>query len=251
MLAIFKPEDVAPYLIPPKGKSYRECWAEEEKSLLPTAIGANSASAAAGTKSDGLIAKKNRKSLSALKGQTAAVQLDNLGLTADAFCLPLTERFVSAFLDDYESASAAGTEPPADLVPSDAEDSSSTFNSFTPFRPPTKEEMYSIEQRLKSELIHIGLLDQQSLASIGAVDSQADEISVELKRLQGDLRRLTDVNDRRKQILREMVRDRLAYQEYLSVVDEINRQVYACYQRRFVSVHFMLLIGQLYSQTVI
>jgi transcriptional adapter 3 len=227
-----KPDDFTPYLIPPKGRPYRECWAEEDKSLLPTTAAAITSSSSATPQSSKTELKKSRKSLSTLK----ACQLDDLGLQADSFCLPLTERLVSALLDEpasTDSTAWSDAAPQHGLIQSDAEESVASFLQL-----PTREEMFNVEQRLKSELAYLGILDSSDMMDNQALaadpNNQDDEISIELKRLQGDLRRLTEVNDRRKLILREMVRDRLAYQEYLSVVEEMNRQIYTCYQRRFV-----------------
>jgi transcriptional adapter 3 len=62
-----------------------------------------------------------------------------------------------------------------------------------------------------------------------------DEISSELWRLQHDLRLLTELNNRRRTIVREKAIDEMAYQEYQLVVDEINRQVDHLFQKRYVS----------------
>ena len=69
----------------------------------------------------------------------------------------------------------------------------------------------------------------------GMYAEERDEISMELRSLQNELRRTIELNNHRKRVVRELAIDQMAYQEYSMVVDEIDRQVDQAYQKREVS----------------
>lgn len=61
-----------------------------------------------------------------------------------------------------------------------------------------------------------------------------DEITQELKKRQGELRKQVEINQFRKGKLREVAAGWKAWQEYSDVLDELNKQVYAAYAKRYV-----------------
>ncbi len=61
--------------------------------------------------------------------------------------------------------------------------------------------------------------------------SYDDEIAGELRGLQSELRVVKRMNDARKERLANIATDRLAYQDYLEMLDDLNRQISSGYQR--------------------
>ena len=143
----------------------------------------------------------------------------------EAYCGPLTERLISALMEEE-----------VDLT-SDAESSSETIaeslispTSIAPrSKQQMKEEMYDMEERLKRELAYVGLIDE-SKVQLAATEN--DEITRELRLLQNDLRRVARLNNERKSVLYERAVDEMAYQEYTHLVDEVNKLVDQSYQKR-------------------
>jgi hypothetical protein len=130
------------------------------------------------------------------------------------------------------SAMGANTNAESEMMGSSTEDqqSESIPEDIAPeggFREPSREEMYEIEERIKRELHFVGLLDDEDVQEL-----DEDEVSMELRRLQSSLRRIVEVNDRRKAVLRKLAFERLAQQEFNLVIEEINKQVEAMYQKR-------------------
>lgn len=62
-----------------------------------------------------------------------------------------------------------------------------------------------------------------------------DEISIKLRSLQKELRDVMKVNKSRKQRLLGLVNNHLAYQEYNTILDDLDKQVEQGYLKRFVS----------------
>jgi hypothetical protein len=62
-----------------------------------------------------------------------------------------------------------------------------------------------------------------------------DEISITLRSLQKELREVMKVNKARKQRLLGLVNNHLAYQEYNTILDDLDKQVEQGYLKRFVS----------------
>eukprot|EP00158_Paraphelidium_tribonemae_P006089 Partr_v1_DN27675_c1_g1_i1_m65189 putative transcriptional adaptor 3 len=188
-------DDPEPYLMPPLGRPYQRVWAEEDKAVTA----------------------KSRK----VKNQ----RQDDSGISPDLYCGPLTERLLSALIEEdiiFDSSSQYRSDY-AMLEPVSPSGVPATSN----IREPSKEEMYSIEQRLKRELRILGLLEDEM-----DVDEDDDEVSRELRRLQDELRRVTVVNRSRKQIVRERAIDQMALCEYRLVLDELDKQVEQAFLKR-------------------
>lgn len=201
-----KQSEAAPFVIPPLGRHYLEQWLEEDKALMPS--------------TDDFVPPKPEKKPS--KKQKSTVPELSPPTSTDSFCGPITERLVSAMMQESDGVIETFEQDDLDSL---------TTNSFTgQSAHQLVEEEYNIEERLKRELRYIGLLDDDD------EEAQADtndEISAELWRLQGDLRKLVLVNSRREQILEERAVVEMAWQEFNLVLDEINRQVESVYMKKF------------------
>lgn len=62
-------------------------------------------------------------------------------------------------------------------------------------------------------------------------ESYDDDIASSLRSLQLKLRRIKLTNDSRKEVLSSIARDRLAYADYTELLEDLNRQIGAGYQR--------------------
>ena len=107
-------------------------------------------------------------------------------------------------------------------------------------RDMTKDEIHHVEQRVRRELKALGLLAGNNFGIATAEDDgdAHDEVALELRRLQQELRRVSLLNRERVAVIESLSFDRMAYQEYQMVVlDELNKHIEAAYQRRYKQQH--------------
>lgn len=142
-----------------------------------------------------------------------------------AYCGPLTERILSALVQEQILPDDRSEVSESDAVSESVPDGE--------IREPSHEEVYTFEDRIRRELCFLGLITEKDAVEIAP--DNTDDVSMELRRLQGLLRKVTDVNNARKSVVRELAVERMAYQEYNLILDEVNRQVEQSYQKRIVS----------------
>jgi hypothetical protein len=94
-------------------------------------------------------------------------------------------------------------------------------------RPRTRQELQLYEDRVKEELMCIGLIPHPS-------ERLDNEIVNALQAAQTELRDQVRINRGRKRILRGIAEEYMAYQEYQNVLGEINKAVDSAYTKRFV-----------------
>jgi transcriptional adapter 3 len=108
----------------------------------------------------------------------------------------------------------------------------------------SKADYASFEERLKGELKYIGLLAMSDDGIGNSIDGGAinwnnredDEICQELRKLQKDLRQQSLENIARKTILERKVEEQLAYQEYATILDDLDKQVGDAFNKRTKSI---------------
>lgn len=95
------------------------------------------------------------------------------------------------------------------------------------------------EERIKQELRHIGFLPDPDSGQPLPENTRADydgayddEVAARLRELQGHLRDQMLVNAARKAKLSELVRERMAFQEYQTILEDLDTQVNAAYLKR-------------------
>ncbi|PHH91355.1 hypothetical protein CDD83_817 [Cordyceps sp. RAO-2017] len=94
-----------------------------------------------------------------------------------------------------------------------------------------KLEYAQVDERLKQELRHIGFLPQEGFE--GDYDGHFDdEVAGRLRLLQARLREQILINGARKARLTELVRERMAHQEYQTILEDLDSQVQAAYLKR-------------------
>lgn len=99
---------------------------------------------------------------------------------------------------------------------------SATTNNGTGHPPP--------DDRIKAELRHLGFLGIDEEPDFDG--HHDDDISVRLRLLQSELKRVMITNGARKARLLDIARERLAYQEYSTIHEDLDSQVQQAYLKR-------------------
>jgi transcriptional adapter 3 len=161
---------------------------------------------------------------------------------------PFTERILSALLTE-PGVSTSMLPPPTngeDEAPGAGPSGPTPVNTVTP----TPVSFHDLETRMRLELKACGLLGAEEVkypcSVFGAklksltsrdqtqpdfTESYDDDIASDLRQFQRKLRRVKQKNDARKERLSAIARDRLAYVDYLEMLEDLNRQISAGYQR--------------------
>ncbi|CAF3447888.1 hypothetical protein SNK03_000856 [Fusarium graminearum] len=94
-----------------------------------------------------------------------------------------------------------------------------------------KLEYSQVDERIKQELRHIGFLPLEGFEAEydGHYD---DEVAARLRLLQNRLKDQMLINGARKSRLTDLVRERMAYQEYQTILEDLDSQVQAAYLKR-------------------
>ena len=111
--------------------------------------------------------------------------------------------------------------------------SATTFTDTSPngFKvPAAKLEHAQLDERLKAELRYVGFLGEDDNPDYDA--HYDDDIAERLRLLQTELKKQMLVNGARKTRLLEVARERMAYQEYSTIRDDLDSQVQQAYLKR-------------------
>ncbi|KAF7910644.1 uncharacterized protein EAF01_002154 [Botrytis porri] len=87
-----------------------------------------------------------------------------------------------------------------------------------------------IDERIKQELRHIGFLPPDAEPDYDA--HYDDEIAARLRFLQAKLKEQSIINGARKARLQEITKERMAHQEYQTILEDLDGQVNAAYTKR-------------------
>ncbi|KAF9582172.1 Transcriptional regulator [Lunasporangiospora selenospora] len=204
-------DQVTPLLIPPLGKHYLDVWAEEERTLLPF-------DGSYGSRRNSVDSTKEPSQSRNYVNNTPFELTDENIEQEDISCGPLTERIISSLiLEDVVDPKELKTDE-------DQPDPAPIVHQSNP------RNYAELEERIKRELRYIGLLGNEEIDWDARED---DEISIKLRSLQKQLRDVMKVNKDRKQKLLNLVNDHLAYQEYNTILDDLDKQVEQGYLKRF------------------
>lgn len=91
-------------------------------------------------------------------------------------------------------------------------------------------EFSSLEERIRQEMIHMGMVGPSD--TFHFQDRQDDDVSARLRQLQAELRIISIKNGARKARLAELLKEQLAYQEYATILDDLDKQVDQAYLKR-------------------
>lgn len=96
--------------------------------------------------------------------------------------------------------------------------------------PTTRLDHNQIDERLKQELRFIGFLGEDEEPDYDA--HYDDEIAARLRHLQAELKEQCIVNGARKARIAEIAKERLAHQEYSTILEDLDNQVQQSYLKR-------------------
>lgn len=96
--------------------------------------------------------------------------------------------------------------------------------------PAAKLDHSQLDERLKAELRHVGFLGQDDNPDYDA--HYDDDIAQRLRLLQSELKKQMIANSARKARLLEIARERMAFQEYMTIHDDLDSQVQQAYLKR-------------------
>lgn len=224
----------SPFVMPKRGKRhYTEVWAEEDGSMVIDSPQQGrdklSPNAPRGTienmndtvaETDGLsigplasrllqaLRPENRQQVTEDKAATNGVNGD-ISMNGDA--------------DDHPPPIDDKALPPATFM------TDSNTDAWKKATHP-KLEYAQVDERLKQELRHIGFLPPEGEAEYdGHFD---DEVAGRLRVLQTRLKEQMLINGARKARLTDLVRERMAHQEYQTILEDLDSQVQAAYLKR-------------------
>ncbi|KAI9771102.1 MAG: Transcriptional regulator [Geoglossum simile] len=94
----------------------------------------------------------------------------------------------------------------------------------------TKLDYAQVDERLKQELRFIGFVGEEQEPDYDA--HYDDEIAARLRYLQDKLKQQSIINGARKARIADVVRDRMAHQEYTTIAEDLDNQVQQAYLKR-------------------
>lgn len=129
-----------------------------------------------------------------------------------------------------DGADGAPDEKPSALQPATNMPESSTEAWKKASHP--KLDYGQVDERIKQELRHIGFLPSDGNFEAEYDGHFDDEVSGRLRLLQQRLREQMLVNGARKARLMELVKERMAHQEYQTILEDLDTQVQGAYLKR-------------------
>ncbi|KAF9883802.1 Transcriptional regulator [Aspergillus nanangensis] len=96
--------------------------------------------------------------------------------------------------------------------------------------PAAKLDHAQLDERLKAELRHVGFLGSEDNPDYDA--HYDDDIAQRLRLLQSELKKQMITNSSRKGRLLDVARERMAFQEYMTIHDDLDSQVQQAYLKR-------------------
>ena len=233
---------VAPFLMPPRGKkNYTEVWAEEDGSISV----------------DNPQNGRDKLPPNQPRGNIDQVDDDNLE-TDQVSAGPLLNRLLSAMRPEYRASineekketnnlmngigepsmngfmngdldsfnlpdiDNANDQPPATYMPD--------FSAQSWRIPAAKLDYAQIDERLKIELRHVGFLPPDTEPDYDA--HYDDDVAERLRFLQAELKKQSIINGARKARVLQLAQERMAHQEYSTILDDLDTQVQQAYLKR-------------------
>ncbi|KIX07188.1 uncharacterized protein Z518_01841 [Rhinocladiella mackenziei CBS 650.93] len=223
-----------PFLTVPRGKrSYQEIWAEEDGTVL-------------------VDSGNDKLALNHPRGGVEQINDDNVA-TDQISTGPLASRLLSLLKFEHRSPpnDMNGTNDLNSFMATDGNDTmdldgltNGHDGSEKPLAPASavaelagskssnsqRLDYIQSDERIKGELRHLGLLGQDENPDYDA--HHDDDISERLRLLQAELRRVIIINGARKARLLDLAKERLAYQEYSTIHEDLDSQVQQAYLKR-------------------
>jgi transcriptional adapter 3 len=226
---------VAPFKLPRRGrKHYTEIWAEEDGIEYTSQNGR-----------DKLPANQPRGNIEDMTDAVAETEQISLGPIASRLLSTLRheqratppeingltngESTTTGENGDLDNILGVTSDEPAPLPPATAMPDSNSEGWKKAIHP--KLDALQVDERIKQELRHIGFLPDEPNAPEfdGHFD---DELAARLRILQARYKEVAINNIARKLRLTELVKERMAHQEYSTILEDLDGQVQAHYLKR-------------------
>lgn len=238
----FKGDRVAPFMMPKRGKrNYADIWAEED--------GVMNIDQTNGER-ERLPLNEGRGNIEQVTDETAETDKVSVG--------PLLSRLYSLLRFEHRAPDEGtvngntnggntngdvslnglnGDSMEIDQPNGESENkpqpSATSFRAASPsgFKvPAAKLDHAQLDERLKAELRHVGFLGADDNPDYDA--HYDDDIAQRLRLLQSELKKQMIVNSARKLRALEVARERMAFQEYMTIHDDLDSQVQQAYLKR-------------------
>lgn len=221
---------ITPFVTPRRGKRhYTEIWAEEDGTLTPEA---------SQTKLQKLSLNEPQGSIDLINDDTA--ELDSISTG------PILSRLLSTLRPEHRMSSVESlncdshTETNSDLNETVAA-SLDTNDPPATQMPESNTEAWKkalhpildyaqIDERIKVELRYIGFLPLDHESDYDAHND--DDVAIRLRYLQAKLKQTAIENGARKARLQELVKEKMAHQEFTTILEDLDSQVQAAYLKR-------------------
>ena len=231
---------VTPFLMPRRGKKhYTEVWAEEDGSISVDT------------------SQSNRDKLPVNQPRGSIDQIDDENLDTDQNSTgPLLSRLLSTMRYEHRAPTTEDKEKINGLTNGSSEliglqngviSSESNHDVTTEDRlppatffpesasqnwkvPSAKLDYAQVDERLKAELRYIGFLGQDEEPDYDA--HYDDEVAQRLRFLQTELKKQSIINGARKARLLQIAQERMAHQEYSTILEDLDAQVQQAYLKR-------------------
>ncbi|SPO02235.1 related to NGG1 - general transcriptional adaptor or co-activator [Cephalotrichum gorgonifer] len=229
---------VTPFTMPKRGKKhYTEIWAEEDGAMAvdsPEAVrdrhAPNQPRGSIDFMSDD-VAETDKLSVGPLLSRLLSI------MRPEARAPPAEDRVngvngdtAMSFDMNGEVPDGAADEKPNALPPATGMPESSTEAWKKASHP--KLDYGQVDERIKQELRHIGFLPTDGNSEAEYDGHFDDEVSARLRLLQQRLREQVLVNGARKARLMDLVKERMAHQEYQTILEDLDTQVQGAYLKR-------------------
>lgn len=226
-----------PFIVPRRGKKhYTEIWAEE----------------------DGLLSAdhphQSRDKLPANQPRGSIEDLDEAVAETDEISVgPVLERILTLMRPEHRAPPSDATaavngisDGNADLDSSLGLESMAVDSPAAPLLPATympesategwkkanhpKLDHAQVDERLKQELRFIGFMPENADPQYD--DNLDDEVSARIRMLQGMLKERVLVNGAKKALIMDKVKERMAHQEYSTILEDLDSQVQTSFSKR-------------------
>ena len=232
---------VTPFIMPKRGKKhYTDIWREEDGGLAMDQTNGDH---------ERLPQNQGRGNIEQLTDETAETDKISIG--------PLVSRLFSLLRYEHratpeenpvnipingESTTANGIlngGDPMEIDQPNGESENKPLPSATSFPdaspsgfkvPAAKLDHAQLDERVKAELRHVGFFGPDDNPDYDA--HYDDDIAQRLRLLQNELKKQMIINNARKTKLLEIARERMAYQEYTTIHDDLDSQVQQAYLKR-------------------
>ncbi|KAL4884550.1 histone acetyltransferases subunit 3-domain-containing protein [Aspergillus karnatakaensis] len=233
-----KGDRVTPFIMPKRGKKYyAEVWAEEDNLMNIDQPNGDR---------ERLSLNEGRGNIDQVTDETAETDKISVG--------PLVSRLYSLLRYEHraptDDATTNGTtngdisinglngdsmdiDQPNGDSEAKGQPSATSFRAASPsgFKvPAAKLDHAQLDERLKAELRHVGFLGADDNPDYDA--HYDDDIAQRLRLLQSEFKKQMIINSARKSRLLEVARERMAFQEYMTIHDDLDSQVQQAYLKR-------------------